>query len=101
MSVLTTTSRWARHGLMAAAIVATGALTLGATANQANAQVYTYPYYSGYYPAYPYYSYYRPYYPYYGYPYVHVGWGWGWGRGWHGGWGHGGWGHGGHGGHHH
>ena len=95
MSVLATTFRWFRRSLMAAAIVATGALTLGATTNQANAQVY-YPY-SGYYPYSPYYSYYRPYYPYYyGYPgpYVHVG--WGWGRGWRGGWGHGGWGHGGH-----
>src|SRR5581483_8721944 len=100
MSVLTTTSSWARRSLMAAAIVATGALTLGATTNQASAQVYAYPY-TGYYPYYPAYSYYAPYYPYYGYPgYVHVGWGWGWGR-WHGGWGwgHGGWGHGGW--HHH
>lgn len=96
MSVLTTTSRWARRSLMAAAIVATGALTFGATANQANAQVYTYPY-GAYYPYYPVYSYYTPYYyPYYRYPYVHVGWGWrggwGWGHGWHGGW-HGGWHH--------
>ena len=94
MSVPTTTSSWVRRSLMAAAIVATGTLTLGATTNQASAQVaYSYPY-GGYYP-YPYYSYYRPYYPYYyGYPgpYVRVGWGWGWGRGWYGGrWG---WGHG-------
>jgi hypothetical protein len=92
MSVLTTTSSRVRRSLMAAAIVTTGALTLGATTNQASAQVY-YPY-SGYYGYYPYYSYYTPYYPYYGYrgPYVHAGWGWGWGRGWgHGGWGRGGW----------
>ena len=89
MSVLTTASRWGRRSLMAAAIVATGALTLGAAPNQASAQtVYAYPY-SPYYPYYRHYSYYRPYYPYYyGYPgpYVRVGWGWGWGRGWHGGW---------------
>jgi hypothetical protein len=94
MSVLTTTSPWVRGSLMAGAIVATGALTLGAATNPASAQaVYTYPY-STYYPYYPTYSYYAPYYPYYGYPgpVVRAGWGWGWG--WHGGrWG-GGWGHG-------
>lgn len=92
MSVLTTASRWVRRSLMAAAIVATGALTLGATANQASAQaVYTYPY-SPYYPYYPTYSYYAPRYPYYGYPgpVVRVGWGWGW-HGGHWGWGRGGW----------
>lgn len=92
MPVLTTSSSRVRRSLMAAAVIATGALGLGATANQANAQVvYTYPY-STYYPYYPAYTYYTPYYyPYYRYPYVHVGWGWGWGwgRGWHGGWGHG------------
>jgi hypothetical protein len=91
MTVLTTTSRWFKRSLMAAAIVATGALTLGATTNPASAQaVYAYPY-SAYYPYYPTYSYYRPYYPYYGYPgpVVRVGWGWGW-RGGHWGWGHGG-----------
>jgi hypothetical protein len=90
MSVLTTTSRWARRSLMAAAIVVTGALTLGATTNPASAQVfYSYPGYYHYY--HPYYSYYRPYYPYYyGYPgpLVRVGWGWGW-RGGHWGWGRG------------
>jgi hypothetical protein len=89
MSGLTTTSRWFRRSLMAAALVSAGALTIGATATPASAQGY-YPYYAYY--GNPYYSYYSPYYSPYYYPYaapaVTVGWGWGWGGGrwgWHGG----------------
>ncbi|GEM_PF-5281780 len=71
--------RWLRRGAMAAAIVAGGALTLGAMSTPAKAQYYSpyygyYPYYSTYYapPAYPYYAYPAYGYPYYGgYPYAY------------------------------
>jgi hypothetical protein len=82
-----------RRVVMATALIATGALTLGTTATSAQAQCY--PCY-GYYPHYyaPYYAYYPYYHSYYGYPAVRVGWGWGrgwgWGGGWRGGW-RGGW----------
>jgi hypothetical protein len=81
-----------RRVVMATALVAAGALTLGTTATSAQAQCYPC---SGYYPHYyaPYYAYYPYYHSYYGYPAVRVGWGWGrgwgWGGGWRGGW-HGG-----------
>lgn len=106
MSLLTT-NRWTRRIIFAAALLATGALTLGGTIRPASAQYYpyAYPYYAGYCN-----PYYYPYgcgyaypYPYYAYPAaaalgVGLGWGWGWHRGWwghHWGWGHrwGGWGH--------
>jgi hypothetical protein len=84
-----------RRVVMATALVAAGALTLGTTATSAQAQCYPCSGY-GYYPHYyaPYYTYYPYYHPYYGYPAVRVGWGWGrgwgWGGGWRGGW-HSGW----------
>jgi hypothetical protein len=80
-----------RRVVMATALIAAGALTLGAT----SAQAQCYPC-SGYYPHYyaPYYAYYPYYHSYYGYSAVRLGWGWGrgwgWGGGWRGGW-HGGW----------
>jgi hypothetical protein len=80
-----------RQIVMAGALIAAGAVTLGASSTAA--QAYYYPYY-GYYPYYaPYYAYY-PYRPYYYGPVFRAGWGWGWGHGWgwHGGW-HGGWHH--------
>jgi hypothetical protein len=93
---------WFRRTLIASAMLAAGALTLGGSAAPAKAQANPYCYAPYYNPTYcQYYSYYYPYaYPYYGYGYpyaypavgIGVGWGWGWrgGWGWHGGWG-GGW----------
>jgi len=84
-----------RRAVMATALIAAGAATVGAAATPAEAQYYPYPYYASY----PYYTpyYYNPYPSYYG-PAFRVGWGWGgwhggWGGGWHSGWGwHAGWG---------